>query len=1781
MYQETFFNPLFAFPGHKAAIAMPRRVGKEVAQQVEIAPMSRRHSQGENSPKHLPPISPLADRSYGNPIYRNDDEENVDSVESSNKISQELQQIRKLQEEANQNMECSLQSFLQAQRQHSDHFTQSLNVIERAIHDNSGAIREKVAESRRTFTAVSERTMEHVRQQQNVPRQPVPPAMELPQQNLPDPLPGGHGGHINQPQVVQQMPNAQNNALGAGQVQFNRRQQNNLAGGILGPQDPVEAAFRVQLSSSTPISKDINQLIDLVQETYGSALRPLVRPSYHKPYPDYIDRDNPFPRGFKVPEFTLFSGDTSQSTIEHIGRFTIQCGEASGDDFLKLRLFPSSLTGTALTWYLSLLQNSVFTWRQMEDLFHIQFYRSEPEISMADLSRLTQRAKGIFRKLSYAEARHTDHSHMVKPPQRPPSKRWEKVVHPKFPKEPVRNPRTLRRRLQRKRAEARRHQQLATEEVKVPQCSLAKGKMVWKRKESQEVAAQNESQPKVPPHKLTSLIVNENELKATFEADQQAELTSDDNLLEDMDVLQIGSISINLSCLVLTLPLVFQAKGSETTHVPTHVSNGSMFVEEEMIEVPAQEEEEEHDILSEQIIFNKPDENVARHIKPLYSSAHMDGVPVNRVMVDNEATVNVIPSFMLRNLGKNYEDLVYTDVTISDFTSGVSKSKEVLPVALTVGSKTSMSAFFVVDSSVTYNALLGRDWIHSNWCVPSSLHQRLIFWNGGKTEVVYADNRPFLANSNMVEARYYDEDVGTIHFFGMDRQGRPRGITACNKPTLAKINKERKEAVSEILKKLATYFAERNTEANLSEVVHEGEKDTHTDGVTMKELDLAPAKLDDLRADVQDPLKEVNLGTEAEPRIAFVSLDRELVEHRLPINKGYKPYKQPPHRMSPEVILKVKEEVERLHKVGFIRTARYSKWLSNMVPIVKKNGKLRVCIDFRNLNLATPKDEYPMPVADLLVDGVARHRILSFMDGHSGYNQIFIAEEDISKTAFRCPGNIGTYEWVVMPFGLKNAGATYQQAMNAIFHDMIGRFMEIYIDDVVVKSMEDEEHLEHLRKAFERMRQHGLKMNPLKCAFGVTAGNFLGFLVHERGLEMDKNKARAVIEARPPQNKKELQRFLGQVNFLRRFISNLAGKTRVFSPLLKLQPDADFKWERQHQAAFDAIKEYLSKPPVLVPPAVKGQALADFLADHPCLDVNADEDKGINLFSIDLVPWRLIFDGSSTDQIFGAGIIIVSPDGIKTQWCFQLDFECTNNQAEYEALVIGLELLVELKVPSVEIVGDSQLVLKQLSGEYKCTSVVLSPYFATAIQLLEEFDDVSLKHIPRNMNVEANELAQIASSVKMPEGILEKVIVIEKRMLPSIHQRGITVEACSLDVTPTGWRHPIIEHLRNPSSKTSRRTRMQALNYVLLGDVLYRRGQDELLLRCLGLDESCHVMSDVHNGICGAHQAGIKMRWIIRRHASELHPIVKPWPFRGWAIDLIGKIYPPSSKGRSFIIVATDYFTEWVEARPMKKVEQGDVIKFIKEDLIHRFGLPETITSDQGTVFVGSQVEAFAKDMGFHLLNSTPHYAQANGQAEASNKIVINILEKMVDDNPRRWHELFSDTLWAYRTSQRSSTKVTPFSLTYGHDAVLPMELTARSLRIAIQNGLNSGEYNEAMIMELEDLEEAGLTALDVMKAQKLKVARAYNKRVKQKNLAEGSLVWKAVLPLGKKDPRYGKWSPNWKGPFQIHKVLKGGAYWLKSLNGELHPRKINGIYLKPYYPTVWEAQDSSASTSA
>jgi hypothetical protein len=150
-------------------------------------------------------------------------------------------------------------------------------------------------------------------------------------------------------------------------------------------------------------------------------------------------------------------------------------------------------------------------------------------------------------------------------------------------------------------------------------------------------------------------------------------------------------------------------------------------------------------------------------------------------------------------------------------------------------------------------------------------------------------------------------------------------------------------------------------------------------------------------------------------------------------------------------------------------------------------------VDFRDLNRATPKDEYPMPVAETLINAAAGHKMLSFMDGNAGYNQIFMALEDIHKTAFRVPDAVGLFEYVVMTFGLKNAGATYQRAMNYMFHDLISKLVEIYIDDVVVKSASAKGHIGDLRRVLERTRMFGLRMNPKKMCFWCIGRLVPGF----------------------------------------------------------------------------------------------------------------------------------------------------------------------------------------------------------------------------------------------------------------------------------------------------------------------------------------------------------------------------------------------------------------------------------------------------------------------------------------------------------------------------------------------------------------------------------------------------------------------------------------------------------------------------------------------------------------
>ena len=202
-----------------------------------------------------------------------------------------------------------------------------------------------------------------------------------------------------------------------------------------------------------------------------------------------------------------------------------------------------------------------------------------------------------------------------------------------------------------------------------------------------------------------------------------------------------------------------------------------------------------------------------------------------------------------------------------------------------------------------------------------------------------------------------------------------------------------------------------------------------------------------------------------------------------------------------DVSIKIKEEIMKQLEAKVIRVARYPMWLSNVVPVPKKDGKIRVCVDYRDLNRASSKDDFPLPNIHILLDNCAKHEVASFVDCYAGYHQIIMDDDDEEKTSFIT--SWGTYCYRVMPFGLKNAGATYMIAMTTMFHDMMHKEIEVYVDDVIIKSKSQADHVKDLRKFFERLRRYNLKLNPAKCVVGVPSGKLLGLVVSRWGIELD------------------------------------------------------------------------------------------------------------------------------------------------------------------------------------------------------------------------------------------------------------------------------------------------------------------------------------------------------------------------------------------------------------------------------------------------------------------------------------------------------------------------------------------------------------------------------------------------------------------------------------------------------------------------------------------------------
>uniref|UniRef100_A0A2N9GDJ2 Integrase catalytic domain-containing protein n=1 Tax=Fagus sylvatica TaxID=28930 RepID=A0A2N9GDJ2_FAGSY len=791
----------------------------------------------------------------------------------------------------------------------------------------------------------------------------------------------------------------------------------------------------------------------------------------------------------------------------------------------------------------------------------------------------------------------------------------------------------------------------------------------------------------------------------------------------------------------------------------------------------------------------------------------------------------------------------------------------------------------------------------------------------------------------------------------------------------------------------------------------------------------------------------------------------------------------------------------------------HPRWLSNIVLVKKKNGQIRCCVDFRNLNKACPKDEFPLPNMDLLIDSAVGNAMFSFMDGFSGYNQIRMSPKDAEKIAFRTP--IGNFYYTVIPFGLKNAGATYQRTMTTMFHDMIHQEIEDYVDDIVVKSKRREDHLEVLRRVFERCQLFKLKINPLKCAFGVSAGKFLGFLVHNSEIDVDLAKASAIATMKLPTSHKELKSFLERLSYIRRFIPEAFEKIQTIMTKLPTvcAPTAGKPLRLYLASNSQAIgaqedNNGTEQPVYYVSRGLKDTKTRYSVAKRACLalistisqEVPGEVREALLVGMADSM-WTLRFDGSSTSMSSEAGIVLIREDGEAIAKSFKLDFSCSNNATEYEAYITGLAIEHEMGIKHLKVIGDSNLIICQAKGEFSLNEPSLAPYRALTQRLEEKFSTFEVTHALRSENRYADALAALGSQLAFKRPIVD--VTINKRSIPITELLKEEYEECGRPKSVEGFCTDLWRPLSQTTWRDSSKVLMKEAHSGECGE---HQGKKRLYQLLLTLGYYWPTMKrDTADFVKACHTCQMQAN-LIHTHPINLQNMATPWPYHTWGLDLIGPINSPFG-GYIWILAVTEYFTKWVEAIPLRKATGAAVANFIREHIITRFGIPHKIISDNG-----------------------------NGQAKATNRMLLRILSKMVFDYGKGWSSHLADVLWAYRGSPKTATGFTPFSLVYGTDVISPPELLVPSPQMMQGTELeaNIEICAEARVVDLESLDES-------------------------RELALTHHVRRGL-------PSPSKFTPNWERPYVIREAHDSGYYRLSKADGIILADPINGKWLKQYY---------------
>jgi hypothetical protein len=838
------------------------------------------------------------------------------------------------------------------------------------------------------------------------------------------------------------------------------------------------------------------------------------------------------------------------------------------------------------------------------------------------------------------------------------------------------------------------------------------------------------------------------------------------------------------------------------------------------------------------------------------------------------------------------------------------------------------------------------------------------------------------------------------------------------------------------------------------------------------------------------------------------------VDHRIELVPGATPPSRPTFRLSEKELVELKKQLEELVKAGFIRPSK-SPFGAPILFVKKKDGTMRMCVDYRALNNITIKNSYPLPRVDELFDRLHGAKYFSKIDLRSGYHQIRIAEEDIPKTAFRT--RYGHFEFLVLPFGLTNAPGTFMHLMHETFRKFLDNFVLVFLDDILIYSNTLEEHKDHVQQVLETLRQSKLYAKESKCEFFRTEVEFLGHHVGCDGVRMMQDKVQAVSEWPTPKNVRDVRAFLGTAGYYRKFIRNFSA---ISAPITELTKEkVKFEWTSSHQAAFVTLKNAMQSAPVLALPDPK-------------------------------LPYVVHTDASG----FAVGAVLMQDQGKGLQPIAFLSKKMNDAETRYPVHEQELLAIIHalstwrhyLHGPKFKVMTDHH------SLRYFKTQPNLSGRQSRWKDTIANFD-FEIEY----MKGEANPVADGLS--RRPDHMHSSELLAVAPTSSVINSMSSISTSLVEDITQAA-----LIDAKYQSALTKRRTRTDPIQVkdgrLVCGDRVYVPNDLTLQTR---------IMQECHDSSTGGHlgkektieQVKRRFYWpgmdaLIQKYVtscdscqrnkpSQQSPIglLKPLPIpdRPWqqvTMDLITAL-PKSKSGNDAIVVFVDKLTKMVHyVATATNVTAPKLATIFMREVVRLHGVPDSILSDRDPRFTAHFWRAFWSQLGTTLTMSTAYHPQTDGQTERANRTLEEMLRSRINFRQTDWDEHLAAAELAVNNARQSSTGFSPFYLNYGQEVQLPLDQAIAGLRPA------TNPIAADRIKRLKSDLDLARTNIERAQKRQAKYADQHRRDVKFK-IGDQVLLSTEHLRMVGADKRTPKFSFKYLGPFKVKRVVNDNAYEL------------------------------------